>query len=108
MNRQPISVRALFEYSPEERTKAVKVCLAMSLLCGIVAGVVYLLSRIGTTDDGTLRLYGVLGCVVGVTLFSFLVLSLVAAVGQRIYARRRPPPPPAPPSSEIPTSRWGD
>jgi hypothetical protein len=95
MDRQSISFgKRLFEYTPEERGKAVKICLAISVILGIVAAVVYALSTIGTSDNMTLRSYGIFGTLIGTLMASFLLLSLVVAVGRRVYTRRRPLPPP--------------
>ena len=108
MDRQ---LRGYFQYDPDYSPgKAVKVCLGISVVLAIVAAVVYLLTRIGSSDNGTARIYGTLGAAVFTLVVGFLLLTIIMAVGRRAYQRRHPPqpPPPPPPYSGERTGRWSD
>jgi hypothetical protein len=100
MDRQ---LRGYFQYDPDYSPgKAVKVCFGMSVILAIVAAVVYLLTTIGSSDNGTVRIYGALGTAAFTLLVGFLLLSMIMriimSVGRRAYQRRHPPQPPPPPS----------
>jgi hypothetical protein len=108
MNRQP---RGFFQYDPDDSPgKAVKVCLGISVVLAIVAAVVYLLNRIGSSDNGRVRMYGTFGAAAFTLVVGFLLLTIIMAVGRRAYQRRHPPqpPPPPPPYSGERTGRWSD
>ena len=99
MDRQ---LRGYFQYDPDYSPgKAVKVCLGISVILAIVAAVVYLLTRIGSSDNGMDRIYGTLGAAGFTLLVGFLLLSMIMriimAMGRRAYQRRHPPQPPPPP-----------
>jgi hypothetical protein len=90
--------RGYFTYDPDyDPGKAVKVCLGISVILAIVAAVVYLLTTIGSSDNGEVRIYGTLGVAIFTLPVGFLLVSIIMAVGRRAYQRRHPPPPPPPP-----------
>ena len=100
MDRQ---LRGYFQYDPDYSPgKAVKVCLGISVILAIVAAVVYLLTTIGSSDNGTARIYGTFGAAAFTLLVGFLLLSMIMriimSVGRRAHQRRHPPQPPPPPS----------
>ena len=89
-----------FQYDPDYSPgKAVKVCLGISVILAIVAAVVYLLTTIGSSDSGWVRMKGALGVAAFTLLVGFVLLSMIMAVGRRAYQRRHPPQPPPPPPS---------
>jgi uncharacterized Tic20 family protein len=95
MDRQ---LRGYFQYDPDYSPgKAVRVCFGISVILAIVVAVVYLLTTIGSSDNGTVRMKGALGVAAFTLLVGFLLLSMIMAVGRRAYQRRHPPPPPPPP-----------
>ena len=89
-----------FKYDPDYSPgKGVKVCFGISVILAIVAAVVYLLTTIGSSDSGWVRMKGAVGVAGFTLLVGFLLLSMIMAVGRRAYQRRHPPPPPPPPPS---------